>query len=207
MAGRPRLTDNDPLTDLIPADELDVDIEVDEDMPSDEATLLARIPLLAGSNKKMAYLAYRSCGFTPAQACDLADTQMQTLRNWRKSDEVFRNFEENELQRLQETVGNDIIRFEFLRNMRMLLKADFKVIAKGINNLEKMSPREYEIFKALRRFYTPADMLALEKVLHPEKHKDGPVTIKLTWGGRIQGQIEAPDNDMDILEGEVREVS
>ena len=185
----------------------DVDIDIDESIPSDEATLLARIPLLAGSNKKMAYLAYRSTGFTPTQSADLAEVSMQTLRNWRKNDQVFCNFEENELQRLQETVGNDVIRFEFLRNMRMLLKADFKVIAKGITNLDKMSPREYEIFKALRRFYTPADMLALEKILHPEKHKEGPVTIHLTWGNRLQLNQPKESDDMDILEGEVREVS
>lgn len=184
----------------------EVEIDIDESIPSDEATLLARIPLMAGSNKKMAYLAYRSTGFTVTQSCDLAEISRTTLTYWRKNDATFKHFEDDELQHLQDTVGNDVIRFEFLRNMRMLLKADFKVIAQGITNLNSMSPREYEIFKALRRFYTPADMLALEKILHPEKHKDGPVTIKLTWGGRIQTTEIAPDNDMDIIEGMAKDV-
>ena len=189
-------------TDLTILD--DVDIDIDESLPSDENTLLARIPLLAGSNKKAAYLAYRSTGFTITQSCDLAEISLSTVHHWRKVDKDFKRFETEELQRLQDSVGNDVIRYEFLRNMRMLLKKDMQLISKGISNLEGMSPREYEIFKALRRFYTPQDLLALEKVLHPEKHNDGPITIKLSWGPRL---VTTGSPDDDILEGEVRELN
>ena len=195
----PMTTDS---TDLALLDELD--IEIDDELPSDETTLLARIPLLAGSNKKAAYLAYRSTGFTPTQSCQLAEITLTTVHRWRKQDLEFAKFEREELQRLQDSVGNDVIRYEFLRNMRMLLKVDMRLITKGITNLEGMSPREFEIFKALRKFYTPQDLLALEKVLHPEKHKDGPLTIKLSWGSRIS--IDSLRDD-DIIDGEVRDVT
>ena len=72
----------------------DVDIQVDDSLPSDEATLLARIPFLAGSNKKAAYLAYRSTGFTPNQSCDLAEITRITLARWRKHDPIFLRFEQ-----------------------------------------------------------------------------------------------------------------
>ena len=180
----------------------------DEGLTSEETTLLARIPFLAGSKKKAAYLAYRSTGFTIMQSCRLADVSQQLLHNWRKVDKTFRKFETQELQRLQDSIGNDVIRYEFLRNMRLLLKSDMNIIFRGINNVNELSPREYELFKNLRRFYTPSDMLALEKILHPEKHKEtGPVTIQLTWGGRVQATLQQPtvdgeytevDNDGDI---------
>ena len=184
--------------ELSDIDEVQVE---DSDLTNEENTLLARIPLLAGHNKKAAYLAYRSCGFTVGQACDLANTTKTSIQQWRKSDKVFKRFEEEELANLQSTVGNDVIRFEFMRNMRMLLKGDMTLIAKGITDLANMTPREYELFKALRRFYTPADMLALEKILHPEKHQDTSVTIKLSWGGRIEApQLTTPDVEGEFIE-------
>ena len=196
----------DPIIEdlLIDIDELDTN---DGDLPSDETTLLARIPILAGSNRKAAYLAYRSTGFTVTQACDLAEIHISTVHKWRKSDLVFKRFEAEELQHLQESVGNDVIRFEFLRNMRMLLKKDTVLIAKGISDLEGMSEREYELFKVLRRFYTPADMLALEKVLHPEKHQDGPIKITLSWGGRLATREVDNDLEIDVVEGDYKELT
>lgn len=173
----------------------------EDNMSSEETTLMARIPLLAGNDKKSAYLAYRSTGFTVKQSAQLVHVNYQTIKNWRAKDKEFARIETHELQRLQDTVGNDVIRFEFLRNMRLLLKSDMSVIFKGINNVNDLSPREYELFKNLRRFYTPADMLSLEKILHPEKHKDGPITIQLSWGNRIQDtspserRVQVLDND------------
>lgn len=174
----------------------------DLELPSDENTLLARIPLLAGSNKKAAYLAYRSCGFTITQSCDLADIHISTVHKWRNTDKVFKRFEEEELSKLQETVGNDVIRFEFMRNMRLLLHHDMKVIGQGIAGIETLTDREFELFKALRRFYTPQDLLALEKILHPEKHHDGPIKITLSWGNRLSSS----EPDLELEEGNYREL-
>lgn len=173
-------------------------------LTSEETTFLARIPILAGSNKKAAYLAYRSCGFTIKQSADLVGCTLQNVHHWRKNDKVFRNIEQNELSTLQSTVGNDVIRFEFMRNMRMLLHHDMKLIAKAMIDVNlSLSPREYELFKNLRRFYTPADMLALEKILHPEAHKDNaPVTINLTWGSGAVDRI-SQSAPKDYIEGEV----
>lgn len=173
----------------------------DEDL-NEEETLLARIPLLAGSNKKAAYLAYRSVGFSVANSAELAEVTTTTIHNWRKNDSVFRNFEANELKTLQSTVAIDVVRFEFLRNMKLLLKKDFQLIAKGMGDLEKLSAREYEIFKGLRRFYSANEYLSLEKALHPEKHQTGPVTFHLTWGNRVDNVIEGQGREIGFNEGE-----
>ena len=162
-------------------------------LPSDEATLLARIPLMAGSEKKAAYLSYRSCGFPITQSADLAGVTLKTVHHWRKVDPVFKRIEQEDLAQLQESTGNDVIKIEFLRNMRLLLHADMKVISKGVNNINLLEEREYDYFKTIRRLYTPAELLSIEKILHPDKHHDGPVTIKLSWGNRqVDAQLEAP---------------
>ena len=187
----------------------------EEGLTSEETTLLARIPLLTGSSKKMAYLAYRSCGFTITQSCDLAKIKRTIIHHWRKVDPTFRKFETTQLGYLQATIGNDVIKFEFLRNMRLLLNFDMQLISKAMINVnigngtsEGLSPREYELFKNLRRFYTPADMLALEKILNPEKHRDnGPVIIQLTWGSRVGLENNLPQLTSNILEGDSIDLS
>jgi hypothetical protein len=174
-------------------------LEEDSELLPEEQTLMARIPLMAGSNKKVAYLAYRSCGFTVGQAAELAGTTHQNVVSWRKTDKTFKKFESEELSRLQSTVGIDVIKFEMMRNMRLLLRSDFNIIAKSINGLEDMSPREYELFKNLRRFYTPTELLTMEKILEPEKHQSNQVTFQLTWGTRVQTG--------NVIEGTARELT
>lgn len=163
----------------------------DIDLPSDEQTLLARIPLMAGSSKKAAYLAFRATGFTIGKSCSLAGTTRQSIHNWRNSDPVFRMWEQEKLQELQSSVGYDVIKFDFLRNMKLLLHQDMTIIAKAMLGLDELSSREYDIYKNVRKFYTPGEWLALEKVLTPEKHRDNtPIHITLNWGNRL------PENNM-----------
>src|SRR5690242_16115899 len=142
-------------------------IEIEEDdLPPDEQTLLARIPLMAGSSKKAAYLAYRSVGFTINKAVELAGTTRTSVHQWRKSDPVFASWESERLQELQSTIGNDVIKFDFLRNMKLLLHQDMQLISKAMSEgLDELTSREYEVYKNVRKFYTPTDWLALEKIL------------------------------------------
>ena len=183
------------MTDLVEFDDID--------LPSDEQTLLARIPLMAGSSKKAAYLAYRSVGFTIGKAVELAGTSRSSIQQWRKSDPTFAMWENERLHELQTSVGNDVIKFDFLRNMKLLLHQDMQLISKAMLGLDDLSPREYEVYKNVRRFYTPNDWLALEKILAPERHQDiKPITINLNWGNRqvIDGEAtELPSDSVPEL--------
>lgn len=169
----------------------------DDELLPEEQTLMARIPYLAGNNKKVGYLAYRSCGFTVGQSCELAGCTRVSVQNWRKNDPVFKHFEDYELQTLQKTVGPDVIKFEMMRNMRMLLKSDMMLIAKGMTSVEDMSSREYELFKNLRKFYTPTELLQIDKLVSPGKHIES-VTFNLTWGTRVEvPQIEGSSQEIE----------
>ena len=160
-----------------------------------EEALLSRIPLQSGSQKKALYLSYRATGFPVKQACDLAEMSLEDLHRWRKQDEQFRIFETDKLYELQQTVGADVVRLEFLRNFRMIMKKDFLVIRKALFDEDNMSDDEFKYFMAVRKHYTPNDMLALEKAIHPENHPEGTnLTINLSWGGAqlSENAIEAP---------------
>lgn len=175
-------------------------IEFDEEeLPSEEETLIARLPLLAGSSKKAAYLAFRSCGFSIARSCQLAGTTRTSIHQWRKSDPIFASWEQEKLGQLQSSIGNDVIKFDFLRNMKLLLQQDMGIIAKALSGLDELSYREYEVYKNIRKFYTPSDWLAIEKILAPEKHRENKIEVHLSWGGRL-------NTDAIVLEGTSREV-
>lgn len=178
--------------------------EVDNLSP-EEATLLARLPLMSGNdtvqNEKASYLGYRSTGFTISQSCELAGVTRPQVTHWRKTDPVFARWENEELPRLQKEIGNDIVKFELLRNIRMFLLKDSQLIMKSVKEgIEKLSPREYEYLKAIRPMYKPSELLAMEKIISPEKHQTGPMNIILNWGSRVNN-----DNDMEI-EGTAVEV-
>lgn len=197
-----------------PPEDALVDWEQTDELPSDEHTLLARIPIMAGSSKKWAYLAFRSTGFNVTTACQLAGTNLSSVYQWRRNDPVFAEFESTRLKELQDSVGPDLIKFDFMRTMKVMMHIDFKIVSKALTlGLDSLTAREYDVYKDTRKNYTPAAWLAIEKVLAPEKHKDnGPVHIHLEWGNRtaiIEGEAtevedvadftEAPDEASNLL--------
>ena len=154
--------------------------------------LMARIPIGAGSDKQQRYLAYRSTGFSASQATKLCGIKLSTLRIWRKQNPLFRRMEDEYLSQLQTQVGNEVVRFEYLRNMRLLLAKDSQLFMSFFTDPESLSEREWEYFKTARKHYTPSDLLALEKILHPESQARE-LTVKLTWanGASDEEPIEA----------------
>ncbi len=148
-----------------------------------EEALLSRIPLQSGSQKKALYLSYRATGFPVRQACDLAEMSLEDLHRWRKQDSQFKLFETEKLHELQATVGSDVVRLEFMRNFRMVMKKDFLTIRKALFDEENLTDAEWKYFLLIRRHYTPNDMLALEKAISPESHPEGvTLNIHLDWG-------------------------
>lgn len=154
-----------PPPDLDPPDGLD---------PTEEA-LFSRLPLLSHNNKTN-YLGFRACGFSIREACHLAEITESTLRHWRNVDPVFKEWEENRLHELQHGVASDILRLEFLRNMKLVLKKDFRLFWKALYNWDALSGDEHKYLRAARGHYTPQDLLALEKALAPEGESRGEET-------------------------------
>lgn len=139
---------------------------VPEDETGEQA-LLSRIPLQSGDARKAGYLSWRATGFGVREACDLTPCSHGTLMRWRREDKEFAEFEDKFLQTLQKDVSKDLIHLEFLRNMRLALHRDFKVLWKAAYDLESLTDAETAYLKLIRRIYTPQDLIVLEKAVEP----------------------------------------
>jgi len=89
-------------------------------------------------------------------------------------------------------VADDVLRAEFMRNMKLALRRDFRVLYKSGYNLEGLSEREFDYLKLVRRHYTPSDLLALERALAPDVQSDGGGGVHVTVNvGAEQIETEA----------------
>lgn len=196
--------------------------EPELDLASTEDALFSRIAL-STNPRKSAYLGYRACGFSVMAACDLVPVQHKTVVGWRKSDPDFADFESNRLYELQRNIGPDILRLEFLRNFKLALKGDFKVLNAaallGVNRgvvgansegeLETLraglTDREFEYLKTIRKHYGPQELLALHKALEPESaDEDGKgmlaQVVVIVDGKLVEGEVARRAGTHALLE-------
>lgn len=153
-----------------------------------EAILQAKLPLITNP-RKASYLSYRATGFKVREACNLAEINLSTVLRWRREDPDFASWETKSLGFLQSEMADDILRAEFMRNMKLALRRDFRVLYKSIYNLEGLSDREYSYLRTVRRHYTPADLLALERALSPDiQPKSSSVHVTVNVGAE---QVES----------------
>ncbi len=157
------------------------------------SAIVSRLPSLFGVSEKATFLGYRSLGLDTRQTLEVMGLEDGYLDYWRNTDPMFLEWEAHHIQQLQGTLSVDLVKIGFLRNMALFIAKDASIIRKFLTNTEGLSKREYDYVKVARRHYTSADMLALEKALEPEKHREH-VTINLTWGDNIQAieGVEAP---------------
>lgn len=177
-----------------------------------QQALLSRIPHLKGGQKtaegKADYLGYRSCGFPIRQALYLADINWSTLSRWRAADPEFADIETNHLQELQANVGSDLVRLEFLRNMRLGMRLDFKILYTAAHHLEDLTERQFKYLQRIRALYSPQELVAVGRALAPESEATDFASLVLSVT-RTQLEVrqvarseERPREDSDILEGE-----
>ncbi|KKK57638.1 hypothetical protein LCGC14_3052470, partial [marine sediment metagenome] len=130
--------------------------------------LKARIPLNANP-RKASYLSYRAAGFSVRESCALVPVSFATVKAWRRDDEEFRQWESGEkLAWLQSNVSQDLMQMEFMRNFRLCLRLDKKVLFKAALSLSLLDEREMEVLKVIRKHYTPQDIMAVQRALVPE---------------------------------------
>lgn len=133
--------------------------------PNDiEGALLSRIPTFSDT-RKTAYIGYRGCGFSDMEAARLTGVKPGLVSKWLESDTDFSLWlSPKGLNRLQATVARDLTRFQWFRNMHLVLKIHGDLLAKAAK-LDPASPElsenEQDLLKSFAKDYKPADMLAL----------------------------------------------
>ena len=205
-------------TQLVPFDpdnepELKEPDGIDLQDETGQQALLSRIPHLKGGPKtaeaKADYLGYRSCGFPIRQALYLADINWSTLSRWRASDPEFADIETNRIQELQASVGNDLVRLEFLRNMRLGMRLDFKVLYTAAHHLESLTERQFSYLKRIRSLYSPQELVAVGRALSPDSETPtnfSELVLEVTKTRlevhRGEGNPKRSGEDPDLIEGE-----
>jgi len=119
------------------------------------------------------YLGLRSSGFTIREALNLLGKAKSTLSTWRH-DSVFVNLEDS-LPELRKTLALEYASLEFLRNYRLILEKDFRVIkgslARKVDYDEDGKPyvipqdsQDFQYLIRMRPHYTPQQLQSIEQL-------------------------------------------
>jgi len=119
------------------------------------------------------YLGLRSSGFTVREALGLIGKAKSTLSLWRH-DPVFLDLENN-IPELRKTLALEYASLEFLRNYRLILEKDFRVIKgsltrktiiddKGNSHVIPQESQDFQYLLKARVHYTPQQLQAIEQL-------------------------------------------
>jgi len=119
------------------------------------------------------YLGLRSSGFTLREALGLIGKAKSTLSAWRH-DPVFLDLE-NRLPELRKELAMEYASLEFLRNYRLVLEVDHRVLRKYLakrttTNAEgkevnvPMDSQDFQYLSKMRAHYTPQQLQAIENL-------------------------------------------
>ncbi len=207
--------------------------------PTGEHALLSRISHMSGSEKtaeaKADYLGWRACGFPVRQALVLSDNSHATLTRWRRDDPEFTRVETEELSQLQHDVSKDLIQLDFLRNMRMAMRADAKILYKAsqiyedeetgkvVAGIDALTPREFKYLQRIRSMYSPSDLVTMTKALSAgdgepgdfasavfklleARNKNEEMTVRTMEVTVAKGHDDSDEDKSPYIEGQSQEV-
>jgi len=140
--------------------------------PQEESIPRSIVPWSRDDDKSR-YLGLRSSGFTLREALGLIGKAKSTLSHWRK-DAKFVQLEED-LPGLRKTLGMEYAALEFLRNYRLVLEKDYRVVKSSLtkrtgedkdgNKISlQMDSQDFKYLLQMRSHYTPQQLLALEQL-------------------------------------------
>lgn len=150
--------------------------------------VLGLIPLFSGNHRKAQYLAWRAVGLSVRESCSQVEIDQRTVQKWRRDDEEFQDWETNKLQDLQKTVAPDLLRNEFMLNMRLVMKTDFKTLFKAAAHLSTLTEDEMRWARDAAKRYTPSNMADMERALSPDIDGSGKTTAIATVIVQIDGK-------------------
>jgi hypothetical protein len=148
-----------------------------QNIESDTAQVAqALMPYLTGGDitaeRKARYLSFRACGFTITEALELSNTGRTTRNRYLAEDEEFRKADSTGLPALRKKVHSELLNLEFIRNYRMILLKDYKVIKKSILKPDTMTAAENTYLNKARQHYTPQQLAILEQLFAPGEDDD-----------------------------------
>lgn len=157
---------------------------------------VAQIPSLFGVSQMATYLGYRALGLTTQQALLMMHEDEDALDYWALTNPQFKKFELEALPLIQKYAAKELIRLGFMRNQTLLMAQDQRIINKALERgINQLSKNEFDWLKTIRKHYTNADFLAIEKVINPEDHREVVQEVHVSWGNESFKQAELIDGE------------
>jgi transcriptional regulator with XRE-family HTH domain len=139
----------------------------DTPVDSDNAEAIVQSVVEAtNDSKKVKFLGFRASGFTIRESLSLVGIHEKTLSRWREGDILFQAHEAN-LPELRKTLGTEFAHLEFMRNYRLILEKDFRVISKSLskNTDNELTPAENSYLLKARAHYTPQQLQVMQQLI------------------------------------------
>lgn len=137
-----------------------------------ESLVMSLLPF-SQDNKKARFIGYRASGFSIREACHLVGIHEKTLRRWRDPDGEFYDSHfveaESKLVELRKTLGLEYAHLEFLRNYRLVLEKDFRVLSKSIDQPTTLTQQENQYLLKARSHYSPQYLQILQDMIGGQK--------------------------------------
>ena len=167
------------------------------------------------------FLGLRASGFGIRDTLNLIGKAKSTLSLWR-TDPVFKELEDK-IPELRKTLALEYASLEFLRNYRLVMEKDYRILKKSLSKNMKLdkdgnayeAPMESQDFQYLlkaRPFYTPQQLQAIEQLFTKDdgggefNWTDFVMTLSRTKEEvKIETRHRQPSELSPIVEGELVE--
>lgn len=134
-------------------------IDMSEVVSTEERIAQSIVPY-ARDDARCRYLGLRASGFTIREALRLIGKAQSTLSAWRH-DETFSGLEIR-LPELRRELALEYANLEFLRNYRLILEKDYRVIKGSLDKNAVLSAQDHQYLLKLRSHYTPQQLQVIE---------------------------------------------
>ena len=155
------------------------------DMGTSEESIPRSIVPYSRDDDRSRYLGLRASGFTIREALGLIGKAKSTLSMWRRNPEFVKL--EDDIPNMRKTLAMEYAGLEFLRNYRLVLEKDFRVIKGSLTRptthdssgkpfTVSQDSQDFQYLLRLRAHYTPQQLQAIEQLFG---RKDG--EKELNW--------------------------
>lgn len=109
------------------------------------------------------YLGLRASGFGIREALRLIGKAQSTLSAWRHDSEF--SALEDRVPELRKTLALEYANLEFLRNYRLILEKDYRVIKESLVKDAILSTQDHQYLLKMRSHYTPQQLQIIEALI------------------------------------------
>jgi len=143
-------------------------------VPSDSESIAVSTIPWNRDDARAQYLGLRASGFKLREALALIGKAKSTLSLWRH-DPVFVNLE-NKIPELRSTLALEYANLEFLRNYRLILEKDYRVLKSSLQKKvdadgkpTSMDGQDFQYLLKMRAHYTPQQLQVIEQLMSDSK--------------------------------------